>query len=77
MTAAGPGVPAERGYLHPDSRWAPDVAVQRYDLPAARRAFERLRPPPIRVLAPDSDPVRLEAGRQVVLAVRRAAARPR
>lgn len=69
---AGPGVPAERGYLHPASRWAPDVALQRYDLPAARRAFQRLNPPPIRVLAPDNDPVRLEAGRQVMLAVRRA-----
>jgi peptide/nickel transport system substrate-binding protein len=69
---AGPGVAADRGYLHPDSRWASDAVLQRHDLPAARRAFARLQPPAIRVLAPDNDPVRLEAGRQVMLAVRRA-----
>jgi peptide/nickel transport system substrate-binding protein len=69
---AGPGVAADRGYIHPASRWSSDVVLQRYDLPAARRAFARLELPPIRVLAPDNDPVRLEAGRQVMLAVRRA-----
>ncbi len=71
VRTVGSGVAAERGYLHPASRWAPDTTLHRFDLPAARRAFRRLRLPAIRVLAPDNDPVRREAGRQVALAMRR------
>ena len=67
----GPGEPAEQGYVHPDSAWAPRTPLHRYDDAAARRAFGTLDLPPIRVLAPDNDPVRLEAGRQVALAIRR------
>ena len=71
----GPGVPADRGNLHPDSRWAPREILQRDDVSAARRALAGLGLPPIRVLAPSNDGVRLEAGRQVVLALRRAGAK--
>jgi len=70
----GPGSAAERGYLHPESPWASRTRLHRFDLPGARRAFKQLRLSPIRVLAPDNDPVRLEAGRQVALALRRAGA---
>ena len=68
----GPGVPAERGYIHPSSRWRPSAVLHRFDLPAARRALERLDLPAIRILAPNNDPVRSEGGRQVALALRRA-----
>jgi peptide/nickel transport system substrate-binding protein len=71
----GPGVAATRGYLHPSSRWAPDATIHRFDLRAARRALARLELPAIRILAADNDPLRTEAGRQVVLALRRAGAR--
>lgn len=70
----GPGVPATRGYVHPASPWSSPAVLQRFDLPAARRTLARLGPRPIRVLAPNNDPVRLEAGRQVMLALRRAGA---
>ncbi|MEJ7892111.1 MAG: ABC transporter substrate-binding protein [Solirubrobacteraceae bacterium] len=71
----GPGVPADRGNLHPDSRWAPDAILHGEDVSAAQRAFESLGLPPIEVLAPDNDGVRLEAGRQVMLALQRAGTR--
>ena len=64
-------VPADRGYLHPASRWAPSRPLHSFDENAARGALQRLRLPRVRVLAPDSDPVRLEAGRQVVVALGR------
>ncbi len=68
----GQGDPADEGYIHPQSRWASDEVLQRFDLTAARRSLERLKVPRIRVLAPANDAVRAEAGRQVVLALRRA-----
>ena len=68
----GPGEPADEGFIHPQSRWASDKILQRFDLDAARRALARLKVPRIQVLAPSNDAVRVEAGRQVVLAVRRA-----
>ncbi|MGI8946137.1 MAG: ABC transporter substrate-binding protein, partial [Thermoleophilaceae bacterium] len=67
-----PAVAAERGYIHPASRWASRVRLQRFDLRAARRALSRLDLPAIRILTPDNDPIRREAGRQVALALRRA-----
>lgn len=67
-------VPAQRGYLHPASRWAPDQDLHVFELDAARQALQRLDLPPLRVLVPNNDPVHLEAGRQVVLALRRAGA---
>lgn len=71
VRAVGPGVAAEGGHLHPASRWAPDARLHSFDLPAARSAIRGLKLPAIRVLAPDNDPVRREAGRQVALAMRR------
>jgi peptide/nickel transport system substrate-binding protein len=70
----GPGVPADHGYIHPSSPWASEPALQRADPPAARRALSRLDLPPLRILAPNNDPLRAEAGRQVGLALRRAGA---
>lgn len=72
---AAPAEPAAGGFVHPEARWAAGADVHRVDVAAARRAFERLRLPTIRVLAPENDPVRSEAGRQVVLALQRAGAR--
>lgn len=70
----GPAATAVEGQLHPLSRWAPGVFLQRFDAAAAQRALARVPRAPIRVMAPQNDPVRLEAGRQVVLALRRAGA---
>ena len=67
--AAG-AVAATRGLLHPDSAWAPAEPVQ----PPAGPALADLDLPPITVLAPADDPVRREAGRQVVLQLERAGA---
>ena len=63
--------PAKAGFLHPASPWAPASDLHRTDQAAARRLMERLGRPPIEVLAPDNNVVRLEAGRQVVNALRR------
>ena len=70
-----PAQAAVTGFVHPDSRWAPDSPVHRADVAAARRELRALALPQIRILAPEQDPVRAEAGRQVVLALRRAGAR--
>lgn len=69
-----PATPALGGFVHPASRWAVDATVHRTDVPAARAAVAGLGLAPVRVLASDSDPVRAEAGRQVVLALQRAGA---
>lgn len=61
----GNAVPAERGYLHPDSAFASPSSLHRVDVAAARQVLRTLGAPII-VLAPQNDPVRLEAGRQVV-----------
>ncbi|MGH9179639.1 MAG: ABC transporter substrate-binding protein, partial [Acidimicrobiales bacterium] len=62
----GGAAAANRGYLHPASAWAPDDLL----LPAASDAPAgspgTLAGGPVRVLAPDNDPVKIEAGRQVV-----------
>ncbi len=71
------GIPADRGILHPESGWGTEGAVQRYRPARARRELARLRLPAIDILAPDNDPVRSEAGRQVVLALERAGGRAR
>jgi peptide/nickel transport system substrate-binding protein len=65
-------VASQHGYLHPASRWAPRQELHTFDEDAARQALQRLDLPPLRVLAPDNDPVQLQAGRQVVLSLRRA-----
>ena len=68
--AAGAATPARTGPLHPSSRWAPRPAP--LNTPPAGRPLERLNLPELRVLAPANDPLRREAGRQVVLALERA-----
>lgn len=68
-----PAVAAGRGFVHPASRWSASEQLYRYDPVLGGRALGDLGP--VRVLAPDNDPVRSEAGRQVVLALRRAGAR--
>lgn len=73
--AAGAATPASTGPLHPSSRWAPRPA--RLSVPRPGRPLERLGLPELRVLAPENDPLRHEAGRQVVLALQRAGAEAR
>ncbi|MDQ3320149.1 MAG: ABC transporter substrate-binding protein [Actinomycetota bacterium] len=65
---------ADRGYLHPESGAASELPLQRFDPENARSELAALDLPRISVLAPDNDLVRSEAGRQVVLALRRAGA---
>jgi peptide/nickel transport system substrate-binding protein len=72
---AGPAAAAEQGYIHPLSPWASGTSLQRFDPSSARAAVARLRLATINVLAANNDPVRLEAGRQVVLALHRVGAR--
>ena len=67
--------PADNGYLHPQSGWASPIRLHRFDEDRARAELKALDLPRIRVAAPDNDPVKLEAGRQVVLALERAGAR--
>lgn len=70
----GQVLPAKGGFLHPESPWAPKSELHRADEAAARRTIEELGSPPIEVLAPENNIVRLEAGRQVVNALRRVGA---
>jgi peptide/nickel transport system substrate-binding protein len=70
-----PAEAAVGGFIHPASQWAADAPVQTTDEAAARRGFAELGLQSVRILAPDNDPVRSEAGRQVVLAIRRAGGR--
>jgi len=69
-----PALAAEEGFVHPDSRWSADARVHRFDLAAARRTLSSPGLPVLRVTAPENDPVRLQVGRQVVLALKRAGA---
>ncbi|HTN24068.1 MAG TPA: ABC transporter substrate-binding protein [Solirubrobacteraceae bacterium] len=76
---SGPGsrTPADRGMLHPRSRWAGSAVLHRADPGAARVAFSELGVGTFTVAASVNDPVRLEAARRVVLALRDAGARAR
>jgi len=77
--AAGVGgaVAADRGYLHPESRWAPRRPLHNTDEQAASQQLSRSAIGEIEVLAPEADPLRREAARQVVLALQRAGAQAR
>ncbi|HVL93509.1 MAG TPA: ABC transporter substrate-binding protein [Acidimicrobiales bacterium] len=66
--AVGNAVPATSGYVHPASAWAVPDPGGRAGRPGA--STDAL-PPTIRVMAPDNDPVKLEAGREVVQALTR------
>lgn len=71
--AVGTGVAADRGYLHPESPWASKTLLHSpKPVAVARSEMAKLGLPPIEVLAADNDPVKLEAGRQVALALERA-----
>jgi len=65
---------ADRGYVHPESGSATKGALHRFDEVRARSEIAKLDLPPIRVLAPDNDPIRSEAARRVVLALKGAGA---
>ena len=71
VASAGDAVPADRGYLHPESTWAPTDVLHRFDEGAARRELGGLALPAIQVLAPDNDPLKLVASRQVAFALQR------
>lgn len=68
----GDTLPADRGYLHPDSPWAASEVVHTADVDAATERLAALDLPAVEVVAPDNDPVKVEAGRQVAVALRRA-----
>ena len=70
---AAPAVAADEGFIHPSSRWSTHEQLQRSE-PDAARAGRVLGTTPVRVLAPANDPVRLEAGREVVLALQQSGA---
>jgi len=68
-------VPAIRGVLHPGSGWADAGILHRFDRQAAQVAFAEEGIGVVRILAPDNDALRIEAGRRVVQALGRAGAR--
>ena len=78
-SANGPGAmaTAERGMLHPESRWAPATTLHRSDVEAARLAFTEQGVAPFTLLASRNDGVRLEAAERVAKALRDAGARVR
>ncbi len=69
--AIGNAVPATNGYLHPMSPWSSHEALHVFDVGAARATLAALHLPQLDVLAPDSDPVKLEAAHQVASALQR------
>lgn len=73
---AAPALAADEGFIHPSSRWG---TRQRLERPPAdtERAGAVLGSRTVQVLAPGNDPVRLEAGQEVVLALRQAGANAR
>jgi ABC-type oligopeptide transport system substrate-binding subunit len=73
--AVAPAVAADHGYVQPESRWAPGVSLHRFDPQPAAAARGAVGPATIGVLAARNDPVRLEAGRRVVQALRAAGIR--
>lgn len=68
-------VPADRGYLHPHSGWAASAPLYRFDKARARAELGRLLRRPLRLLVQNNDPVKLEAGREVHLALERVGVR--
>jgi peptide/nickel transport system substrate-binding protein len=62
-------ISADRGLLDPASAWAPGHALRSYAPDAARVKLAEQGEPPIVVLAPNNDPLRLAAGQEVVRAL--------
>jgi peptide/nickel transport system substrate-binding protein len=77
--ASGPGgrAPATRGMLDPRSPWAGTDVLHHTDIGAARVAFSEQGIGAFTVAASANDPVRLDAARRVVLALRDAGGRAR
>lgn len=67
---AGRQLRASRGVLHPRSPWAGTDVLHRFDAGAARVAFSEQGVGTFAVAASRSDPLRLEAARRVVRALR-------
>ncbi len=61
----GATLPADHGYIHPSSRWAPAQTLHRYDPAAARIEVAEQALPPFPLLVPRNDPIRMDIGRQV------------
>jgi peptide/nickel transport system substrate-binding protein len=74
---AGRQLRASRGVLHPRSPWAGTAVLQRFDAGAARVAVAEQAVGAFEVAASRSDPVRLEAARRVVRALRDVGAQAR
>jgi peptide/nickel transport system substrate-binding protein len=68
-------IAADQGLLDPASPWAPRRPLHAYVPDAARVKLAEQGEPPITVLAPDNDPLRLAAGQQVVRALMAVGAR--
>ncbi|HET9051236.1 MAG TPA: ABC transporter substrate-binding protein, partial [Candidatus Dormibacteraeota bacterium] len=68
----GSPVVADHGYIHPASTWASQTVLHRFDETAATAGLATLGAGPLIVLAPDNEPVKIEAARQVALALGRA-----
>lgn len=68
----GNAVAADRGYVHPESRWAPSDTLHVHDEAAAEAELAQFGLPPIEILVPDNDPLKQDAGDQVAVALRRA-----
>lgn len=69
---AGGAEAADHGYLHPASRWASREVLHVHDEAAARQVLGSAQLPAVRVLAPENDAAKVEASRQVALALQRA-----
>ena len=69
--AVGDAVPADHGYLHPDSGWAPTQVLHQTDTNTARVVLSSVTDRALDVLVTSGDPGQLEAARQVVAALGR------
>ncbi|MGH9077333.1 MAG: ABC transporter substrate-binding protein [Acidimicrobiales bacterium] len=72
--AADHAVPAVRGWIHPASPWSSPNVLYQPDPTAARQALAAAGLATIDVLAPDNDPDRVTAARQVTSSLRAAGA---
>ena len=71
-SVGGSPVPADNGYIHPASPWASSIVLHRFDVTSAAAGLASVSATPVVVLAPDNDTVKIEAARQVTLALARA-----
>ncbi|MGH9069774.1 MAG: ABC transporter substrate-binding protein, partial [Acidimicrobiales bacterium] len=71
VSAVGDATGAGGGFTHPSSDWASGQGLHSYDPGAARTALAPLHLTGLTVLAPNNDPVQMQAAAQVALALRR------